>query len=175
MGIQCLPLAYRSLAAYGDFPSPFLEQSNSSSPTFVSFSRRYTHVPHFTYPQTNYPHDHIINARLKKRLDVLVPMEQRVISFYSNSETYRRDYYANCFDSLVPLSDNGSEAFLEKNRDNVYLGVKHNAQGDCDGCPRKKPIRFRTIDRRIRKFVGNREVYDINTRNHGLLLFLLSF
>ena len=123
----------------------------------------------------NYPHDHLNDHDLRSRLRVLVPMERRVIASLSKSETYRKEYYASCFNSLVPLSENGSEALLTKSHDNVYLGVKRDAYGDCEGCPLEKPIHYESNSKPIRKFVGNREVFNIVTNTNGMPGSPLSF
>lgn len=114
------------------------------------------------------------NSCLNHRISTLVSIEQQVISYYSQSETYRKEFYENCFDSLVPLSENGSAAFLLKNHNNVYLGVKRTAKGVCEGCMRKRSIRYKQRDRQIRMFIGNQEVDDFVTDNTRILVFFLS-
>ena len=111
------------------------------------------------------------NSCLNHRISTLVSIEQQVISYYSQSETYRKEFYENCFDSLVPLSENGSAAFLLKNHNNVYLGVKRTAEGVCEGCMRKRSIRYKQRDRQIRMFIGNQEVDDFITDNTRILVF----
>ncbi|KAK8810255.1 hypothetical protein WA538_002830 [Blastocystis sp. DL] len=56
---------------------------------------------------------------------------------------------------------------LKKYMNNVYLGVKRNKQGDCEGCSRKTPVQFSNSTRPIRKFVGNHEVFNITTNENA--------
>lgn len=90
-----------------------------------------------------------------------------MISAYSKSLSYRRQFYKHCLDSFIPVSKNGNSAFLKSNRNNVYLGVQRNALNDCDGCLLKSAILYKETTNHIRKFVGNREVFDIITDNNG--------
>lgn len=144
------------------------------SNTTYTFSQQHVHVPLFTHPSVSFPHDHMNNSCLNHRISTLVSIEQQVISYYSQSETFRKEFYENCFDSLVPLSENGSAAFLLKNHNNVYLGVKRTAEGVCEGCMRKRSIRYKQRDRQIRMFIGNQEVDDFITDNTRILVFFLS-
>ena len=139
------------------------------------FCRRPVDTPVAVYSALNFPHDHLNNSYFEDRLDVLYRTEKSVIANSSKLHTYRRDFYYHCFDSFVPLSDNGSKPFLNNNHNNVYLGVKRNTQGDCEGCALKKPIHMNNTWKRIRKFVGNREVFDIITNDNRILILFLSF
>lgn len=124
-------------------------------------------TPVATYWKMDFPPDHLNDTMFGSRLDVLVPMEKTMIASYSQMNSYRQEFYESCFDSFVPLSEDGSKAFLKKNRNNVYLGVRRDKNGDCEGCSLKSPIHMSTDWRRIRKFVGNREVFDIITNENG--------
>ena len=118
----------------------------------------------------------MINDTLyQSRLAVLYALEKEAIANYSLSLPSHRSFYDHCFDSFVPLSGNGSRAFLNKSRRNVFLGVERSDRGDCEGCPLRNPIRMSRKWKRIRKFVGNREVFDIVTNENGSLLRSLSF
>ena len=158
-------------------PSPSII-SITSIPSFFSSkgitkSRRRIHTPQKTYEGLEYPHDHVSEPELRNRLQVLLPKEQAVISAYSKSHSYRRQFYMHCLDSYIPISTKGNRTFLKSHRDSVYLGVNRSAQNDCDGCLLRTPIHYRYSRNRIRKFVGNREVYDIITDENGISLFVL--
>ena len=170
-GASCATLPYRSFALVRDHYSTSLQLSRILSNTTYTFSQQHVHVPLFTHPSVSFPHDHMNNSCLNHRISTLVSIEQQVISYYSQSETYRKEFYENCFDSLVPLSENGSAAFLLKNHNNVYLGVKRTAEGVCEGCMRKRSIRYKQRDRQIRMFIGNQEVDDFVTDNTRILVF----
>ena len=158
-----------------------LLSSPSSSPLFPASSirtpndRKEMHHPRISYQGLDHPQDYVNKSELLNRLNVLIPIEQAAIANSSKLHTYRRDFYYHCFDSFVPLSDNGSKPFLNNNHNNVYLGVKRNTQGDCEGCALKKPIHMNNTWKRIRKFVGNREVFDIITNDNRILILFLSF
>ena len=173
-GIQYVMLPYRSLAKLQRIASPPQKQFNSSSQGALQSDQMQIHTPRFVYPRMDYPHDHVHDRDLRGRLRVLVPMEKRVIASLSQFQSFRKEYYANCFKSLIPLSENGSQILLTKSHDNVYLGVRRNAKGDCEGCPLAKPIRYSNNRKPIRKFVGNREVFNTMTKKNGVSLFSLS-
>lgn len=126
------------------------------------------------YMELDYPHDHLNNTLYYNRLAVLSALENETIVNYSLSLPSHRNFYDHCFDSFVPLSNNGSRAFLNKSRGNVFLGVERSDRGDCEGCPLRNPVRMSRKWKRIRKFVGNREVSDIVTNENGSLLLTLS-
>jgi hypothetical protein len=94
-------------------------------------------------------------------------MERETIANVSKRNTYRQQFYEHCFDSFAPLSKKEQETPLKKYMNNVYLGVKRNKQGDCEGCSRKTPVQFSNSTRPIRKFVGNHEVFNITTNENG--------
>ena len=133
----------------------------------TAIPQRQKHTPQITYRGLDYPRDHVSEGTLRARLQVLLPLEQAVISTHSKSHAYRREFYAHCLDSFIPVSENGSDVFLKKNHVNVYLGVKRDSQNDCDGCLLKSAILYRDTKKPIRKFVGNREVFDIVTNDNG--------
>ena len=132
-------------------------------------------TPVEVYMELDYPHDHLNDTLYQSRLAVLYALEKEAIANYSLSLPSHRSFYDHCFDSFVPLSGNGSRAFLNKSRKNVFLGVERSDRGDCEGCPLRNPIRMSREWKRIRKFVGNREVFDIVTNENGSLLRSLSF
>ena len=94
-------------------------------------------------------------------------MERETIANFSKRNTYRQQFYEHCFDSFAPLSKEEQETPLKKYMNNVYLGVKRNKQGDCEGCSRKTRVQFSNSTRPIRKFVGNHEVFNITTNENG--------
>ena len=146
-------------------PSPSPPVSPSPSPP-VSPSPS-IHQPRITYTGLDHPRDHINKGLLQKRLNVLIPMERETIANVSKRNTYRQQFYEHCFDSFAPLSKKEQEMPLKKYMNNVYLGVKRNKQGDCEGCSRKTPVQFSNSTRPIRKFVGNHEVFNITTNENG--------
>ena len=170
-GASCATLPYRSFTVVRDHYSTSVQISRILSNTTYTFSQQHVHVPLFTHPSVSFPHDHMNNSCLNYRISTLVSIEEQVISYYSQSETYRKEFYENWFDSMVPLSENGSAAFLLKSHNNVYLGVKRTAKSVCEGCLRKRPIRYKKRDRQIRKFIGNQEVDDIVTESSSILVF----
>ena len=110
---------------------------------------------------------------MRSRLRTLVPLERATVANLAKSQTYRRKYYESCFDSLVPISTNAT--LRSQNFNNVFLGVKRDKQGDCEGCPLKTPVRYNVVGRHIRKFVGNTEVFDIVTNKNGSHVTVISF
>ena len=114
----------------------------------------------------DYPHDHVDGVTLRKRLQALQPLEQQVIADKARIETNGRNYYLHCFDSLTPISQVQNHSVLNKYHDYVYLGVHRYSNGDCEGCPLNKSIHYDLRNTQIRKFVGNREVFNIITNEH---------
>ena len=144
---------------------------SSSSVTLPG--RRIEHYPHATYLGFDYPHDHIKDSVLRVRLHTLVSQEQATIADLAQSHIYRREYYQHCFDSLVPLyKRTKAQRYMYAN--NVFLGVRRDSQGSCPGCRLKKPFHYNTNMKQIRKFVGNREVFNIVTNINGILAPFLS-
>ena len=104
---------------------------------------------------------------------MLVSQEQATIADLAQSHIYRREYYQHCFDSLVPLyKRTKAQRYMYAN--NVFLGVRRDSQGSCPGCRLKKPFHYNTNMKQIRKFVGNREVFNIVTNINGILAPFLS-
>ena len=122
----------------------------------------------------DYPHDHIDKTTLLSRLDALLPLESSTISKYANIDTYGRDYYLHYFDSLTPVSQLQNHSVLNNYHDYVYLGVHRYSNGDCEGCPLNYPIHYGLRNTQIRKFVGNREVFNIITNQHRFHFSLIS-
>ena len=124
-----------------------------------------------SYRSMDYPHDHINEKQLVERLDTLLPLEQTVIEQFSTGHQNLRNYYKGYFNSLVPLSDDDDSHSVKVNHRNLYIGVKRDAHGNCDGCPLKKSFHYAESGKQIRKFVGNREVFDIITHENRLAFF----